>query len=144
MTTRQLATFHVADDLYGVDVGRVQEVLRHQPMTRVPLAPPSVTGLLNLRGQVVTAIDLRVRLALPQRPDGTPPVNVVVRSGEDVISLLVDAIGDVVEVTAGRFEDPPDTLSAPACELIDGAYQLEDRLLLALDVDEAVSVGPHR
>ncbi|MCW2726133.1 MAG: putative CheW protein [Frankiales bacterium] len=139
-TMNQFSTFRVADQLFGVDVGRVQEVIRYQPMTPVPMARPAVAGLINLRGQVVTAVDLRVQLGLPPRAEGELPLNVVVRTGEEAVSLLVDSIGDVVDTTGDLFEAPPETVSGPARELISGAYKLEGKLLLALDVDRAVDV----
>ena len=141
MTDKQLSTFEVDGQHFGVDVASVQEVIRFQQMTRVPLAPTAVGGLINLRGQVVTAIDLRERLGLPPRPEGQLPMNVVVRVDEEAVSLLVDAIGDVVDVTTDQFEPPPETLTGPRRDLIHGAYKLPDRLLLALDVYRAVDVA---
>ncbi|MGL4553355.1 MAG: chemotaxis protein CheW, partial [Gemmataceae bacterium] len=125
----------VAGQYFGVDVLRVQEVIRCQGMTRVPLAPPSVRGLINLRGQIVTAIDLRRRLELTDRPADQQPVNVVVRTDDGAVSLLVDEIGDVVTVGGEPFEGPPETLRRPARDLIRRAYKLADRLLLAIDLD---------
>jgi purine-binding chemotaxis protein CheW len=135
----QLATFRLDGDLYGVEVEHVQEVLRSQGLTRVPLAPRAVAGLINLRGQVVTAIELRERLGRPPRPEGTDAVVIVVRLHGEAVSLLVDSIADVVDVDAADFEAPPDTLEGPGRELIRGAYKLEGQLLLALDVHKAVS-----
>lgn len=137
-TTSQLATFWLDGDLYGVEVEHVQEVLRSQSITRVPLAPPAVAGLINLRGQVVTAIELRERLGRPARPAGTEAVVIVVRLHGEAVSLLVDSIADVVDVNVRDFETPPDTLDGSARELIRGAYKLDGHLLLALDVNRAV------
>ncbi len=137
-TSGQLATFRLDGDLYGVEVEHVQEVLRSQGLTRVPLAPPAVAGLINLRGQVVTAIELRERLGRPPRPAGTDAVVIVVRLHGEAVSLLVDSIADVVDVDATDFEAPPDTLDGQARELIRGAYKLDGKLLLALDVQKAV------
>ena len=136
----QLATFTLDDRLYGVGVERVQEVLRSQARTRIPLAPPAIAGLVNLRGQVLTAIELREQLGLPPRPQGEEPMVVVIRVGTEPVSLLVDSIGAVVDVDPDSFENPPDTLVGPGRELILGAYKLPHRLLLALDVDRAVAV----
>ena len=136
----QLATFTLDDRLYGVRVERVQEVLRSQARTRIPLAPPAIAGLVNLRGQVLTAIELREQLGLPPRPQGEEPMVVVIRVGTEPVSLLVDSIGAVVDVDPDSFENPPDTLVGPGRELILGAYKLPHRLLLALDVDRAVAV----
>ena len=138
MSTR-LVTFSLDGRLYGVDVNAVQEVLRGQPQTRIPLAPQSVAGLINLRGQVLSAIELRAQLGLPDREDGHEPMLVVVRVAGEPIALLVDSIGAVMDVDDAQFELPPDTLAGPSRELILGAYKLEDRLLLALDVDRAVA-----
>src|SRR5262245_62831776 len=95
---RQYCTFLVAGHYFGLDVMKVQEVIRHQQMTRVPLADSVVRGLINLRGQIVTAIDLRRRLEYPDRPTDQLPVNVIVRTDEGAVSLLVDEIGDVLDV----------------------------------------------
>ena len=138
-TGGQLATFRLDGDLYGVEVDHVQEVLRSQGLTRVPPTPPAVAGLINLRGQVVTAIELRQRLGRPPRPEGTDAVVIVVRLHGEAVSLLVDSIADVVDVDPADFEAPPDTLDGQARELIRGAYKLQGQLLLALDVHKAVS-----
>ena len=132
---RHLCTFRLAGHAFGIDVLRVQEVIRSQPMTRVPLAPPVVRGLINLRGQIVTALDLRRRLDLPDRPPEQSPVNVVVTTADGAISLLVDEIGDVLAVSDREYEGPPERLRRPARTLIRGAYKLPDRLLLELDLD---------
>jgi purine-binding chemotaxis protein CheW len=110
-------------------------------MTRVPLAPPVVEGLINLRGQIVTAIELRRRLELQPRPHGQLPMNVVVRTEDGPVSLLVDEIGDVLEMDAESFERPPETLRGIARELIRGAYKLKDRLLLTLDIEKTVAIN---
>jgi purine-binding chemotaxis protein CheW len=136
--TSQLATFWLDGDLFGVEVAHVQEVLRSQSITRVPLAPPAVAGLINLRGQVVTAIELRERLGRTPRPAGEEPVVIVVRLHGEAVSLLVDSIADVVDVDLRDFEAPPDTLDGAGRDLIRGAYKLDGQLLLALDVNRAV------
>lgn len=133
MALRQVCTFRVESMSLGLDVEHVQEVLRHQEMTEVPLAPPAVRGLINLRGQIVTAVDLRTRLGLALRPEGVEPMNVVVRTEDGAISLWVDEIGDVIEAADDSFERTPETLPAMAKELIRGVYKLPDRLMLVLD-----------
>ncbi len=137
---RQFCTFHLGELYLGVDVLRVQEVIRPQPLTRVPLAHPVVRGLINLRGQIVTALDLRRRLDLPDRPDAAPAMNVVLQTDDGAVSLLVDEIGEVLTVSDDLFEVPPETLRGEARELIRGAYKLPDRLLLVLDTDRAVGL----
>jgi purine-binding chemotaxis protein CheW len=141
---KQFSTFYLDKLLFGVEVGKVQEVIRYQEMTRVPLASSVVTGLINLRGQIVTALDLRRRLELPQREAERLPMNVVVRSGEEAVSLLVDEIGDVLEVEDETFEQPPETLQGVARQLIRGAYKLKDRLLLILDTEKTVTLNGNR
>jgi len=126
--------------MYGVDVQSVQEVIRYQEMTDVPLAPDSVVGLINLRGQIVTAIDLRRRLGLANRPEGQLPMNVVVQSDDGAISLLVDQIGDVQEIDTDNFESLPETLQGIARTMILGAYKMKDHLLLILDTERAMNV----
>lgn len=136
---RQLCTFFLHGLYLGVDVTRVQEVIRYQEMTRVPLAAPEVRGLINLRGQIVTALELRTRLALPPRPDAEKPMNVVIRTGGGSVSLLVDEIGDVVEVHDDAFERVPETLPSAIRELFQGVYKLSPKLLLVLDTERAVT-----
>src|SRR5690606_11734778 len=121
----QLATFTLDGARYGVDVQDVQEVLRHQERTPVPLAPPGTAGLVNLRGQVVLAVDLRVRLGLEPLAADAETMQVVVQVGGEPVSLLVDEIGDVVDVDESQFETPPDTLDPALREVIRGAYKLE-------------------
>ena len=135
---RQYCTFRVDSLLLGVDVQQVQEVIRYQAMTRVQLAGRAISGLINLRVQIVTAIDLREQLALPRRKPGCMPMNVVIRDGEEAVSLLVDEIGDVIEIDADSFENPPATVRGPARSLVTGAYKLSDGLLLVLNTVQAV------
>jgi purine-binding chemotaxis protein CheW len=137
MSGRQYATFEVADELFGVEVHAVQEVLAFSEYTAVPLAPPSVAGLFNLRGQVIAAVDLRVRLGLPARTLEGPVMNVILRADGEPVSLLVDRIGDVIEV-ADEIEPLPDTIAGPRRDLVLGTLKLADRLLLALDVAKAI------
>jgi purine-binding chemotaxis protein CheW len=136
---QQFATFFLGDSYFGVEVERVQEILRHQAMTPVPLSSPVVRGLINLRGQIVTAIDLRCRLGLEARVDGQPLMNVVVRSSGGGVSLLVDDIGDVVEAEESTFERPPDTLDGDARKMIRGVHKLNERLMHVLDTEEVLN-----
>ncbi len=130
---RQFCTFSVADLYLAIDVLEVQEVIRYQEMTRVPTAPLVVRGLINLRGQIVTAIDLRRRLDLPPAPNDQRPMNVVIRTDDGAVSLLVDEIGDVLEFECDKLERPPETVPAAVRELVTGIIVLEDRLLLVFD-----------
>jgi purine-binding chemotaxis protein CheW len=139
----RFATFYVGDLFFGVDVLHVQEVLRSQPMTAVPQAPYVIEGLINLRGQIVPAIDMRRRLSLPVRAVGQPEsMNIVVRTADGAVSLLVDEIGDVLDMDSSTYERPPDNLAGAAKELIRGVYKLKDRLLLLLDEERTVDLVP--
>lgn len=135
----QYVTFTLDGALYGVDVTRVQEVLRSHTRTRVPLADATIAGLVNLRGQVVLTVDLRTRLRIAGREEGREPMMVVVEVAGEPVSLLVDEIGDVVQVDSSTFENPPDTLTGAMRDLILGAHKLDERLLLVLDVDQAAA-----
>ncbi|HWA75496.1 MAG TPA: chemotaxis protein CheW [Polyangiaceae bacterium] len=139
--TTQFCTFVVDDLLFGVDVTRVQEVIRFQEMTNVPLAPRMVRGLINLRGQIVMAVDLRERLCLPARQSDELPMNVVIRGLDGSVSLLVDSIGDVIEVSGTSFEAPPSTMLAAHRQVVDAVCKLPNRLLLVLDPERALSLG---
>ena len=138
--SKQFATFFLNGLFFGIEVLKVQEVIRYQEMTRVPLAPRMIEGLINLRGRIVTAIDLRRRLEMPPRAAGELPMNVVISSDDGAVSLLVDGIGDVVEVQDDIYERPPETLNGAARELIRGVYKLKERLLLILDTEKAVGL----
>jgi purine-binding chemotaxis protein CheW len=137
---RQYCTFYVAGHYFGIDVLKVQEIIRYQEMMRVPLAASVVSGLINLRGQIVLAIDLRRRLELEDRPADQLPMNVVVYTDDGAVSILVDEIGDVLHVPEELFERPPETLQGTVRELILGVYKLQDRLLLILDIERTVDV----
>ena len=143
---RSFTTFLVDGLLFGVPAEEVLELTRQRELTRVPLAPPMVEGLMNLRGQLVTAIDLRRRLGLRPRPAGQPPVNVVLLTEEGTVSLLVDQIGEVLELGEDCFEPAPETVRGVAHELVQGVYKLPGRLLLILDprriIEIATSLGP--
>jgi len=138
---KQFSTFFVDGLFFGVEVEKVQEVIRYQEMTRVPLAAAVVRGLINLRGHIVTAVDLRRRLELRERPADKLPMNVVVRSEDGAVSLLVDEIGDVLEVDEETFEGPPETLSPRARELVPGVYKLKDRLMHVLDTVKTMTLS---
>ncbi len=137
----QFSTFSVGEQFFGIDVLRVQEVLRYQEMTRIPLAPAVTAGLINLRGQIVTTIDMRRRLGLPERSRDQAPMNMVVRTDEGPVSLLVDEIGDVLQPDSAAFEPAPDSVPAQVRELLHGVYKLKDRLLLVLNSEKALDVS---
>jgi len=141
-TNRQFATFFVADMYFGIEVLQVQELIRSQEITPVPLAPVVIEGLMNLRGQLVTALDMRRRLNLPPRAPDQLPMNIVVRHGEGAVSLLADEIGDVVTPPADCYEATPETLRSENIGLIECVCKLEDRLLLILDTDVLLRPSP--
>ena len=139
--THQFCTFSLQDFTFGIAVQTIQEVIRYQEMTPVPLAPATVHGLINLRGQIVTAIDLRTQLDLPPREGDALPMNVIVRTADGAVSLLVDEIGDVLDVSAADFERTPESLCGVSRDLVKGIYKLKDRLLLILDTERVVGLG---
>jgi purine-binding chemotaxis protein CheW len=136
-TTQQFCTFFLGDHLFGIAVEEVQEVIQDQDMTRVPLVPDVIRGLINLRGQIVMAVDLRRRLRIGARPPGTSLINVVVRTQEGPVSLLVDNIGDVVEVDETTAEAPPRTLDADIRTLITGVHKLDQGLMHVLNTEKS-------
>lgn len=140
-TAAQYCTFKVDHLLVGIEVWRVQEVIRHQPMTHVPLAPKEVRGLINLRGQIVTAIDVRQWLGLPLRSGGPDSMNVVLRLDDEPISLLVDEAGEVVEPAADTYEGVPSTASEQIRSMFSGTYKLDGSLLLVLDTERVARIG---
>jgi len=135
-----LATFWVGPAHLAIDAHYVQEVLVNQPMVRVPKTEPSIRGLINLRGQVVTAIDLAHRLGISQPEDRNPPFCVVVRTEDGPVSLLVDSVGGVLSTEDLRCDPPPDTLDEEMQYLVTGVHQLQGDLLLVLDVTRATEV----
>jgi purine-binding chemotaxis protein CheW len=132
-TSQQFCTFYLDKLLFGVESQEIQEVIRCLDLTEVPLAPPTIHGLMNLRGQIVTALDLRRRLELQPRPDGMPVMGVVVRTPEGAVSLLVDEIGDVVEVNDQSFEALPETLHGELRNVIVGVHKLDKQLMHVLN-----------
>jgi len=137
---RQFCTFYLDKLLFGIDLHDVQEVMRYLDTTPIPLAPAIVEGLMNLRGQIVTAVDLRRKLDLAERSADARPMCVVVRSEEGAVSLLVDEIGDVVEVDESAFEPPPETVESSMRSTILGVYKMKDRLLHVLDTVKACEI----
>jgi len=133
----QYCTFRLHDIVIGIDVCKVQEVLKHDRMTPVPLSPPEVVGLINLRGQIVTAVDLRPQLGLPATGELT--ASVVVRAGDETVSLLVQEVGDVVEPSPLDFEPVPAAVPARVRDVVTGTFKLEGVLLLVLDPDRVAA-----
>ena len=134
-TSQQFATFRLADLWFGIDVLQVQEVLRYQEMTRVPLASDAISGLVNLRGQLVTAIDLRRVFEMEPRAAAQLPMSVVTCAHQGLLSLLVDEISDVVSLDDAEFVPPPDTVPAVARKMVVKVCALKDKLLMILNND---------
>ena len=130
----ELVSLTVADQLFGIPVLQVQDVLGPQRITRIPLAPPEVAGSLNLRGRIVTAIDLRTRLGLPPQPEAQKGMSVVVDHEGELYSILVDGVGEVLKLNASAAERSPPTLDGTWRDVSGGVYRLEKTLLIVLNV----------
>ena len=140
--TRQYSTFRVADMFMGIELTQVQELLRYQEMTSVPLAPKAIEGLINLRGQIVTALDVRRILGLPPiESEDKLPMNIVIQSEGGPVSLLVDEICDVLDVPLEAPTPLPENMPALHRELIEGVYQLDSGLLLILDTHRVLDTS---
>lgn len=137
----QLATFFLGEELFGVDTLRVQEILTYQEITSVPLAPDYVRGLINLRGQIVTVIDLRCRLGFEKLEQERSSMNLIVNSDEGLMSLLVDNIGNVLDIPANRLLPPPGTIRGVAVHYIQEVCQLEDDLLIVLNLQNILQLN---
>lgn len=133
-------TLTIADQLCGVPVLGVRDILAEQPITRIPLAAAEIAGSLNLRGRIVTAIDLRQRLGLPPAPPGTSRMSVVAEQNGELYALLVDQVSEVLRLPDNAFEANPPTLPAVWAEHSTGVYRLDDRLLVVLDVARLLAV----
>ena len=141
MASKQLCTFRLADHLYGIGLETLQEVTRHIPMTPVPASHPWIAGLMSLRGQIVSALDLRSRLNLPARSKENLPMNVVVLHDRELICLLVDSISDIIFVAQEDFSPAPSTLDTSLQEFISGAYKLESELVVELNIEKLLQAS---
>ncbi|RMD63480.1 MAG: chemotaxis protein CheW [Alphaproteobacteria bacterium] len=139
--TQDFVTFTIAKQLFGIPVLKVQDVLASYQITRIPLAPPEIMGSLNLRGRVVTAIDMRARLGLPPREDGAETMSIVVEHDGELYSLVVDAVGEVLALPFSAFDRNPPTLDPAFRAFSDGIYRLDDQLLVVLDVNRLLDYG---
>jgi purine-binding chemotaxis protein CheW len=138
---RDYVTMSIADQLFGIPVLKVQDVLGPQTITRVPLAPPEVAGSLNLRGRIVTAIDVRLRLSLESRKSEKPSMSVVVEHDGELYSLLVDTVGEVLSLNVKDYQRNPPTLNPRLREFSDGIYRLNGSLLVVLSVASLLNFG---
>lgn len=133
LASSDFVTMRVCGQLVGLPILSVQDILSLQKLTTIPLAPPEVAGSLNLRGRIVTAIDMRQRLALDKRPDDEPSMNVVVEHHGELYSLIIDAIGDVLSLPDDRFERVPPTLDPIWRSISTGVFRLDDEILVVLE-----------
>ena len=134
--TEGFVTVETAGQLFGLKLERVRDVFVPQGLSTVPLAPPEVAGLLNLRGRIVTALDLRWRLGLPPREDGKPSVAVGIEERGELYGLIADKVGDVMWLPASQYETSPANLDPRWAQVCAGVYRLDGRLLVVLDVDK--------
>ncbi len=141
MDRRQFCTFYIDQHLFGSEAVAVQEVLLHQQLTPVPLAPNDVLGVINLRGQIITAIDLRKRLGFEPGNGAATSVSVVAFVQEELVNFMVERIGEIVEIDIDELVVIPDTLQGAAKELLIGAYKMSEQLLLILD-PQKVAIAP--
>ena len=132
--SKEFLTMTVSGQLFGIPVLQVQDVLGEQKVTRVPLAPKEITGSLNLRGRVVTTINLRYKLQMPERTSDMKTMYIVVEHHGELYSLIVDSVGEVLHLDNKDFENTPQTLEASLRELATGVYRLKGNLLVILDV----------
>src|SRR5688572_19852892 len=138
---RDYVTMSIGGQLFGIPVLKVQDVLGPQTITRVPLAPIEVAGSLNLRGRIVTAVDVRLRLGLPKRESDKPAMSVVVEHESELYSLLVDSVGEVLSLESRDYQRNPPTLNPRLREFSDGIYRLTDSLLVVLSVSSLLNFG---
>ncbi len=140
-TTQEFVTFKIAGQFFGIPVLKVQDVLSSYRITRIPLAPPEIMGSLNLRGRVVTAIDMRARLGLPVRSDDGDSMSIVAEHEGELYSLVVDTVGEVLALSTDTFDRNPPTLEPKFRAVSDGIYRLDEQLLVVLDVNRLLDYG---
>jgi purine-binding chemotaxis protein CheW len=134
----EYVTVLIDNQLFGLPISRVQDVFMPERLTRVPLASPEIAGVLNLRGRIVTAIDMRRRLGLPPRTDGRPAMAVGIEFKDESYGLLIDSVGEVLKLADGAREPNPVNLDPHLALVSGGVYRLEGQLMLALDVDRVL------
>jgi purine-binding chemotaxis protein CheW len=139
-----IVAIRVGNQDFGVPVMQVRDVLRHQHLTPVPLAPRAIAGLLNLRGRIVTAIDLRTRLGLPAQAAGSETVDVVVENGGEVYALVVDSVGDVMPVDEHQLETVPPSLDPQWRAVASAVYPTRAGLVVLLDIARLLDIAPPR
>jgi len=136
----QMVTFTVDGQHFGISALKVRDVLRHQPLTKIPLARPEIAGAINLRGHIVTAIDMRARLGAPPRAKGEGSMCVVVEGAGEWFCLIVDAVGDVVTIPSSEVEPTPTSLPPSWAALSRGIHRAPSHLLLLLDIEQLLNI----
>jgi purine-binding chemotaxis protein CheW len=140
----EYVTATIGGQLFGLPISRVQDVFMPDRLARVPLAAPEIAGLLNLRGRIVTTIDMRRRLALSELPDDSQSrLAIGIECKGESYGLLIDAIGEVLKLSVGSLEDNPVNLDAGLARVSAGVHRLDGRLLVVLDVDRVLDIGAH-
>jgi purine-binding chemotaxis protein CheW len=134
----EFVTFHVAGQLFGLPIEQVQDVFKPTSVTRVPLAGAEIAGVLNLRGRIVTAIEMRSRLDAQPRDNGAEAMAIGIEAKGESFGLIVDAVGEVLKLADFELEPNPINLDRKLAVLSHGVYRLEDRLLVVLDIDEVL------
>ena len=137
----EYVTVMIGDQLFGLPISRVQDVFMPERLTRVPLAAPEIAGVLNLRGRIVTAIDMRRRLGLPPRTDGGPAMAVGIEFKGESYGLLIDSVGEVLKLADGTREPNPVNLDQHLARVSGGVHRLEGQLMVILDVDRVLENG---
>ena len=140
-SSTEYVTAMIGGQLFGLPISRVQDVFMPDRLTRVPLASPEIAGVLNLRGRIVTAIDMRRRLGLPPRSDGRPPMAVGIELKGESYGLLIDTVGEVLKLADGTREPNPVNLDQHLARVSAGVHRLEGQLLVILDVDRVLEMG---
>jgi len=141
--TIEYVTATIGGQLFGLPISRVQDVFLPERITRVPLAAPEFAGMLNLRGRIVTVLDMRLRLGLPPAEEGRPRMAIGIESKGESYGLLIDAIGEVIKLPTASREDNPVNLDARLTRVSAGVHRLDGSLLVVLDVDRVLDVGAH-
>jgi purine-binding chemotaxis protein CheW len=137
----EYVTVLIGDQLFGLPISRVQDVFMPDRLTRVPLSAPEIAGVLNLRGRIVTAVDMRRRLGLPPRADGKPPMAVGIELKGESYGLLIDTVGEVLKLPDGTREPNPVNLDQRLKRVSGGVHRLEGQLMVILDVDRVLEMG---
>ena len=140
----EYVTTMIGGQLFGMPISRVQDVFMPERLTRVPLSSADVAGVLNLRGRIVTAIDMRARLGLPKNADGKPPMAVGVDLRGESYGLLIDSIGEVLKLADDSREVNPVNLDPRLTKMADGVHRLDGQLMVVLDVDRILEIAPDK